>query len=238
MNDKTSESPKPHGKTLWDVLGDVFDRWSSTRATFIILLAVVCISLLLWLLAHAAAEPGTEVSLAGGAVKYVKARPTSAAIPDRLHALEAENTSLSAQVLSKDRDATETNLAIEQLRRRLKEAPACQKDKEATESIRQSLSACETRALRAERPPSVYLIRLGAHFSTVAECKDRFSRVFGKITSGRPVKNYENSVGIDNGRYFLFANCSIGSAYVLATGPDHGESEKLARLAASYVLSK
>lgn len=265
MNDPTPQPPRPQGKTFWDIL----DRWLSTRNRVAVLaLAVIGISALLWLLAHVVAEPGAEVSLAGGIVKYVKARPTSptsAPVTDGLHVLEGQNSLLTSQLRSEtavtvalrqqladlskspstvqgdalpNKRITELEAEREQLRQSLKKTAACTKERESTESVRQLLSACETRALRAENPPSVFVLNLMT-FTSIPDCKDKFSSAFGKLTSGRPIQNHDSAVGITVGRYFIYAVCSTpASSFVLAAGPEYLESERLARLVDSYLTSR
>jgi hypothetical protein len=249
MSDQPAPSLKPHGKTFWDFL----ENWLSTpRGVMILAGTVIIIPLLFWLLAHNAAEPGSEVSL-GGVIKYVKAKPTqlheTKKIPptapgdERLKAriadLETERASLLAQLQSKTKLADETSAELDQLRRNRTVASACTKDKEAAESSRQALSVCEQRALRAENPPSMFIFNVTSQFSTLPECKDRISSVFGKLLPNRPVKNYENAVGLDYGRYFIYAWCGDPArAQIVATGPDYSESERITRLMWSYLSSK
>jgi hypothetical protein len=252
---------KPHGRTLWDVL----DATLRTR-TGVVLVGCIAIVVpaLLWLFAHIAAEPGSQVSVAGGIVKYVKPRDSSLPSADRLRHLEELNSELTSRLKASaaevavlreqlsDHSASPqegSNQALgerirelederNQLRRGANKVVACTKENELTESLRQTVSACELRALKAENPPSVFVLTVQG-FSSVVECKDRFSGAFGKVTSGQAVKNYDSSVGVDSGRYFIYANCSNpSSSHVLAAGPEYVESEKLARLVGSYVLAR
>lgn len=59
--------PQPHGRTAWDFATEVI----KSRAMIAL---VVTVGLLVPVVVHVLAEPGTEISLFGGLVKYQKAK--------------------------------------------------------------------------------------------------------------------------------------------------------------------
>jgi hypothetical protein len=231
--------PSHTGRTFWDVVSNLRPSRLVITATAVAGAALLSV---LWYFVHSQADPGTEVSLLAGLIKYQKAKTEDAALMAlraKVKSLEQERSSLAGQVENLGKAALEKDREIERLRLRPAPGTSCSGEKRTIDSLNTELSSCKSLQASLSKPPSTFLFTFTKSFSTIPDCKDKLNSAFARLDATLTVTNYPNALGLIYGRYLIYVSCASPEfAIIAASGPEYVESERLARLVASYVTSQ